>query len=734
MLAALRYVGGAHGIQVNSEGVIGGLPLEKGRLTPELFSRAAQRCGLSSRIVRRKLGKIHGATLPVVLLGHGKEAIVLTRRLDKERVEVVAPGDSPLARTVSLKDLEKHYTGYAILVKRNRAFERRSSLSGETSRGHWFWGTLWGFRSFYARVAIATVMINLLGLASSLFVMNVYDRVVPNQATETLFVLAIGVALAYSFEFLLKSLRTFFVDRAGHRIDLLLGGDLFERILGMSFGSRPESAGVLASQARSYESLREFFTSATIAALVDLPFIFFFAGIIYLLGGAPVALPVLIGIGFVLMIGLALQWPIGRAVNESYRAGNERQALFVESIQALETIKMTRSESELQARMEDSVKISSRSEARARGYSQLALNLTAFFQYLVTGGIVIGAYFQVLDEKMTMGAMIACVILAGRAMAPLALLASLLTRLQQSRRSLKTMEELMHLPLERSGEETRYLAPGRFEASIQARDLGFQYGEEGPEILSDLDLVIRPGERVAILGRVGSGKSTLLRLLVALNTPTQGGIVTSGVEIRQFDPAELRRHIGYVPQDPTLLYGTLRSNLKAGCPGVSDEALLKAIQRAGLSRFLRSLPGGVDEAVAEGGRSLSGGQRQSIAIARALVEEPELLVLDEPTSAMDPSTESALLKELGAYLNERPGRTLVIATHKRSVLKLVDRIVVIEKGRIVADGPRDAVLKKKSQSTPSTNRQPSKVELSAETEARLKSVAMPPSDGIGLPN
>ena len=734
LLAALQYVGRCHGYTVNPEGAISGLPLVEGSLTPELFVRAAERCGLDARIVRRRIGDIHGTTLPVVLIMQGNRSVVLESVSEGGRHRVVAFVKGQMVYEVGREELEGFYTGYAILLKPSPAFAGRSSFVREKARGHWFWGTLWRFRSFYARVAMATVMINLLGLASSMFVMNVYDRVVPNQATETLFVLAAGVGIAYAFEFLLKTLRSFFIDRAGHRVDLILGGDLYHHILGMSYSARPASAGTLASQARSYESLREFFTSATIAVMVDIPFVLVFVGIIFLLGGTWVAMPLLCGVLLTLLIGAVMQIPIGRAVAESYRSGNERQSLFVEGIQALETIKATRSESELQARMEESVRVSSKAENKSRGYSQAVLNLTSLIQSGLSAGIIIAAYFQVIEEKMTMGAMIACVILSGRAMAPLAMLASLISRIQQSRRSLKALGELMEMPMERDERGGRYIALDHFEPRIDTEGLRFRFEEEGPFVLDGLDLTIRPGERVAILGRIGTGKSTLLRLLLGLNEPTEGRLSISGIEIRQIDPGELRGHIGYVPQDPTLLYGTLKSNLKAGCPRVSDGELLRAIQRAGLEDFIRSLPRGIDQPVAEGGRSLSGGQRQSIAVARALIEEPDLLVLDEPTSAMDPTTESHLLKQIDAYLKEDERRTLVVATHKRSLLNIATRVIVIDKGRIVADGPRDAVLKKAAPQLRDAIADPLEAAAKRGTNIAVSVARNPTTLPVGLPN
>ena len=713
LLAALIFFGKLHSRAVNAAGAVQGLPLMDGILTPSLFPRAAARCGFESRLVRRSLKGIHPATLPVILILNGNEAVVLTSLPKKGNAEIIVLSSGSGVQMISRNDLESAYSGIAIFVKPTYEFEKRADFNAKTLKKNWFWGTLWRFRSFYARVCVSSVVINVLALASSVFVMNVYDRVVPNQAVDTLFVLAIGVVIAYTFELGLKTLRNFFVDRAGHRIDLILGSEIFSRILGMRYSDRPASSGALTSQARSYESLREFFTSATVAALADLPFVLVFVGVIFLLGGFLVAMPLIVGLALAIAVGLAMQIPINRAVSQSYQSSNQRQALFVEGIQALEQIKATRSESEMQARMEETLHVSSRAEVKSRGYSHLAMNLTSFLQSLVSTAIVVCAFFQVTEEKMTMGAMIACVMLSGRAMGPMALVASLLTRLQQSRRSLMGLNQIMEMPVERGDNGARYLSVESFRPDLRVENLRFAYSADSQPVLDGISLSIKAGERVAILGRVGSGKSSLLRMLMGLQAPVDGLISVSGLDIRQLDPADLRRHVGYVSQDLRLLYGSLRSNLKAGCPWVDDAALLKAIEMVGLAGFIRSLPRGIDQPVAEGGQSLSGGQRQSIAIARALIESPELLIFDEPTSAMDQQSEMYFLGKLDEYLKEDPLRTLIVATHKRSVLAVVNRVIVVENGKIVADGPKDEVVRQEQrQVTPSGPLNPSRTSVS----------------------
>ncbi len=690
LLCALKTLGKLHAVSLNADSAIAGLALQDGKLTPKLFVRAAERSGFKAAIVKRSWRQIHEAVLPVVLLGEGDEVLLLTKKGKKES-EVFFSQVGDASETVANSEIKKMYSGYAIMVKPEHKFEARSEIKMEKRSKNWFWGTLWGFRGFYARVALASVVINTLALASSLFVMNVYDRVVPNQAHETLFVLGAGALLAYVLEFCLKSLRTFMVDRAGHRADLIMGSKLFEQMMAMKFSARPDSGGTLASQARAYEGLREFFTSATLATLVDLPFVFLFAFVVFCLGG-PAAIPMVAGAFLVMMIAMCVQIPMGKAVKQSYQATNQRHAMVIESLNALETVKATRGESVLQKRMEDCINTCAKADGKSRWYSQAAINSTALINHLVSIAIVFVAFYQVLGGSMTMGAMIACVILSQRGMAPLNALASLLSRLQQSRRSLKGLNDIMKMPREEEDEEKK-ISITDFSPTIATTGLKFSYpSAETIDVLSDVNITIEKGEKVGLLGRNGSGKTTLMKLLLSLYEPTEGRIDVSGFDIRQVTPVDLRKNIAYMPQDNQLLYGTLRENITVGHPWTEDEDIWRALSIAGVAEFVRSHPEGLDMHISEGGCSLSGGQRQAVCLARALMGTPELLLFDEPTAAMDHATETQLIGNIKNYV-EQSESTLILSTHKSGLLKLVDRVIILEKGKVIADGPRDQVIK-----------------------------------------
>lgn len=667
------------------------MPLVEGKLTPDLFVRAAERAGFSARIVKRSLSGLHDGLLPAVLVLDGNQTAILVQRQHK-KAEVIYPETGEGAKWVEAKTLDADYAGYAIVIQPAFQFEERSlERTGPKRARSWFWGTLWKFRRFYGRVAIASVVLNVFALASSIFIMTVYDRVIPHQAFETLYVLAWGFGVVLVFEFILRLLRALFVDRASQRADVLLAGALYEHILGVKFSSRPGSAGAFASQVRSYETLREFFTSATLIALVDLPFVLLFVFVVYLLGGI-MALPLLIAVVLTLLMGLILQWPLAKAVRQGHMAANQRHALVVEAVTSLETIKAVRAESEMQRRLEDSVRGSSSADANSRWIASVATSIAAFMQQATTIALVVIGVFQIMEGNLTMGGLIATVILTGRGMAPLARVTGLFTRLQQSMVALKSLNEVIALPAERTEQGEVKAGVPDFKAAVSLRGVQFAYSEEAAPALDDVSLEIKPGERVAIMGRVGSGKSTVLKLALGLLEPNEGIVQVSGLDLRQVDPADLRRHVGYVSQHATLLYGTVGSNIIAGVPWASEEQLWDAAKIGGVENFIRSHPQGLQMPVGERGEQLSGGQRQAIAIARAFVADPELLLFDEPTSGMDVNSQREFIQQLLAWLEARKEATLIIATHRIELLQAVDRVVVLGDGKVHRDGPRDQVL------------------------------------------
>ncbi len=692
LLECLIVAGKLHGKALSRDSMTMGLPLVDNRLTPDLFIRAADRGGLTAKLVHRPLRKISDLILPVILILKEGNACVLTRH-DGTQAEVISPDMPDGAVGVSLKELKKSYTGYAIFLKPKFDYEERADLKVVPRASSWFWGTLWRFRKLYAKLIPASILINLFAIASPIFIMTTYDRVVPNQAMETLSVLAVGAAIVFGFEFLIRMLRGYFIDRAGKRADVLMASALYEQILGIEMSAKPASSGAFANQARSYESLREFFTSATLVALIDLPFVFLFVYLVFVIGGTAVALVPLAAAGIVLAVGLLLQFPLKYAVKSSYQTGMQRHALLVEMISGLETVKGASAEASFQRRIEECVRESAELEVKSRWYSSLATTVTSFIHHLVTVGVVVVSVYEIKAGNMTQGAMIACVILSGRGLAPLAKVASLLTRLQQSMTALHGLNQIMKMPREQTP-GLQHVSRPDFRAEIDFNEVSFAYPGQRVAALKEVSFQVKPGERVAVLGKIGSGKSTMLRMLMKFYQPSGGLLKVSGTDITQLNPAEIRRQSGYVPQDAMLFYGSIKDNILMGSPWSGDEPLKKAAGRTGVNHFVENHPMGYDRPVGERGGMLSGGQRQCVVLARALLNEPALLLFDEPTSGMDSGAEREFTRDVLAYLEEDSGRTLILATHKPSLLSLADRIIVLDNGRIVANGPKEEVLAK----------------------------------------
>lgn len=665
-----------------------GLPLVKNRLTPQLFVRAAQRCDLSARIIQRPLNKINQLVLPAVLLLQNNRACVFNKLLDNGKAELILPETNGGTTQVDIEELQKEYTGFAIFVSPAYSFEKRADEYNLFNTKSWFWGTLWHYRGIYWQVLIAALFINLFTLASPMFIMNVYDRVVPNFAVETLWVLAIGVAIVICFDLLLKTLRSFLIDIAGKKADTILASTLFQHMLNIEMKAKPTSAGAFANNFHEFETLRDFFTSASVTTLVDLPFIFIFVCIIWVIGSGWMALIPLLALPTIFCLAYFLEIPIRQAVEKSLFGATQKHALLVEAINGIEVIKTQAAESMLQRRWEQYVSATAQASLKSRFFSMLAINITGFTIQLVTVIMVVVGVYLIAENSLTTGGLIACMILEGRILSPLAQLAGLLTRYNQSRLALQGLNKIMELPVERS-QEKQFLHRQLFTDSIELHDVSFKYPEQENFALQNVNIKIKMGEKIGILGPMGSGKSTLEKLLLKLYTPAEGAIFIDGVDMTQLDPADIRRHIGYVAQDSSLFYGTVHSNITLSAPYANDQAILQAARIANVDQFVRQHPAGYAMPVGEYGSGLSGGQRQAIAIARAIVANPNILILDEPTSAIDDSSEQNIITNLSQISGNK---TLIIVTHKPALLQLVDRLIVLVDGKVLLDGKKNDVL------------------------------------------
>ena len=538
-------------------------------------------------------------------------------------------------------------------------------------------------------MAFASVVINLIGVISPLFVMNVYDRVIPNNAVDTLWVLAIGILIAYLFDFLLRNLRSYFVDVAGRNADVVLSSRLVQKVLTMRLDAKPESTGALVNNLREFESLREFFSSSTLLAFIDLPFLVVALLLLGYIGGPLVILP-LCAIPVLIITGIVLQEAGKRTAEQGYKQNMQKNALLVELVNGLETLKACMAESRMLHLWEQVVGVSAKAGSVAKKYNNLAITISTLVTQAVSVGMVIWGVYRIADGTMTMGGLIGSNILVGRAMAPLMQIASLLTRLQNSRMSLQALDLLMQLPSEGQN-DNEYVEFGKLDASFSFEDLAFAYPGAERLALTDISVFIKPGEKVGVVGRMGSGKSTLGKMLIGLYQPRDGAVKFGGVDIRQLAEADLRGRVGFLPQDVVLFYGTIRDNIALGDPTINDQMILRASTLAGVTEFIRSNPAGFGAQVGERGMSLSGGQRQAVALARALVRDPDILILDEPTSNMDNASEQRIKNRLKAVMGNK---TLVLITHRLSMLELVDRLIVMEGGRIIADGPKNEVLRR----------------------------------------
>jgi ATP-binding cassette, subfamily C, bacterial LapB len=687
LLRALETLTQLHGRPTSAQALAAGLPLPEGRMVPPLAPRALERAGLSARLVRKPINQIDALSLPCILFLKDRQCVVLTGR-EGDQLQVVVPETGRGVATVARAEIERRYDGHALFARPEIGYEQRDRPIALERKGHWFWSTLFRQWPTYTEVLIAAIMINAFALASPLFVMNVYDRVVPNNAIHTLWVLAIGAFTVFAFDFILKTLRGYFIDTAGRIADIRLASRIFEHVLGIKMAARPASAGAFAQHLREFESLRDFFTSATVTTLVDLPFVFFFIAIVWFLGG-PVALVPLLAVPVVIVIGLLMQIPLNRIVRRTFKEAAAKHGVLVEAISGLETIKSVGGESKLQAGWERFVGATAESANHSRFLSAITVNFAAFATQLVTIGVVVIGVYQISEGLMTVGALVACTIIAGRAMAPLGQVAGLLTRYHQAKMAYDTLNRVMAMPLER-GEDVRFLSRPMVEGGIELKNVTLTYPGQKLPALSEVSFRIEPGERVGLIGRIGSGKTTIEKLVLGLYEPEKGAVLIDGTDLRQLDPADLRRNIGCVPQDVFLLQGSVRENITIGATFADDAAVLRAAEISGVDDFVNRHPMGYDMPVGERGELLSGGQRQAIAIARALLLDPPIIVLDEPTSAMDNGAENRFRTRLTEELGRR---TLLLVTHRASLLALVDRLIVMDGGRVVADGPRDAILK-----------------------------------------
>ena len=620
------------------------------------------------------LKKMTEEFFPLIAFKSNGNAVVIKNMPTDGQVTLASSDRKRPEITISTEEFIKDFSGYVILAKELNKREK------EERSGHWFFGAFRKSKWLYFQVAIAAMVSNFLSLTTSLFTMTVYDRVIPNGAFESLLALSIGVVIALGFDFLIKSLRAGFIDKASKRADLEISRRLFDRILSFSPAEQRQQTGAMAGSIREFETLRDFFNSSTLVILIDLPFVFFFIYVISLIAG-PLAYIPLISVPLVFIVGLGIQPFLSRITRGTMESGMSKQAVLVETLNGLETITATGSGKLMKKRYEEALNNQSDSGNKARALSMFIVNFAASVQQYAQVALIFYGVYLIVDGTITQGALIGAVILGGRTMAPLSQLANALSRVNAALTSFRHLSKLIGTSFNSASNLSPISRP-KLEGEIEFKNVSYKFEGESQSIINDLSFKIPAGQKVALVGKMGSGKSTLSRLVAGVYAPNQGSILIDGVDVRQIDPADIRKNIGMMLQDSWLFSGTVRENIQMGFNEYDDQHVLEVCKIAGVDDFIGSNPKGYDLEIRERGVGLSGGQKQAINLARSLLHDPKVLLLDEPTSSMDQGSEQKVVSSLKEVCADK---TMLIVTHRNPILVMVDRVIVLENGRIVAD-------------------------------------------------
>ena len=695
LLQALAWLTRHHGNARSPESLRAGAPVD-GALAPDQALRVMREAGYNAGLLRKGIDEINAMLLPAVMILKGGDACVLVKPLDAGRYEVVFPGPEAAAVVATTAELEPEYTGFVMVVTPQQQSQAHTRNPHEAQllqpdEAHWLWSTLKRFIPYYRSAMMAALLSNVLMLVSGLVTSVIYDKVIPHQAMVTLWTLAVGSGLALAFDLFSRQLRAHLIDLAGRKADLIIGAKLFRQTLGVRMEHRPASAGSYAHYLAQIEVVRDFFTSATMSVVTDLPFVLIFVAMTFVVGG-PLGFVLVLAIPMIIALSLAIQGRLRRAMRENMSEMADLHGTLVEAVEGLEDLKTSGAEGRFLRRYEHSTALAAESGLRARTMSSWSTNIAMTLQQFINLVMLVWGVYLIQEGSITAGSLLGAVMFAGRATMPLSSVVGLATRYQGARAAMMSLNKIMNAPTEREANRN-YVPLAQVTGRMALNDVGFSYplvGVQGqaPKVLKNITLRISEGERIAMLGRIGSGKSTILRLLAGLYQPSEGMVELEGIDLRQIDPAEFRGKVGFVSQEPRLFHGTLRDNVVMGRP-IDAQRLVDVSKLTGLDRVIAGHPMGWDLPVGEMGALLSGGQRQLVALARALVVKPQILLMDEPTSSMDAQSEMAFLRQL----RDAAGTcTLVVVTHRPAVLELVNRVVVVDAGRLVMDGPRDQVL------------------------------------------
>jgi len=655
-----------------------------------LFSRVASRAGLKSTLVKRSIEDMLGLHLPVILLLSNDNVCILEEfNQDKSQAKIIYAEGDGLEQWLSVEELEKEYLGFAFMLKKEFEYDKKNSRTLQLKQKHWFWSTIKLSTPIYRDVLWASLLINLFVLATPLFTMNVYDRVIPNNAQETLMVFTIGIVFVYVLDFFLKLTRGYLLELAGKKSDIIMSSIIFEKVLDLKMSEHPPSVGSFASNLKDFESVRSFFTTATMTAVIDLPFAVIFLAVIYYIGGHLVFVPMLTMV-LILLYALIIRKPLQESIESSHEASAKKNSILIETLQNIETIKAMRMNSKQQWSWEESTGEIAEKNLKSRMLSSSIPSVTNLFIQLNTVFVVVFGVYLIQEFELTMGGLIAVVILTSRTVAPMGQAAGLISNYADAKTSYNVLNDIISKEAERpAGKE--FVERPKFKGKIEFKDVCFNYPNTEIPALTDVNFVINPGEKVAMIGRIGSGKSTIAKLILKLYEPTSGKILIDDIDISQIDPADLRRFIAYVPQDINLFRGTIKDNIISSEQHPAVEDIIKAAQVSGVEEFVKTHPLGFDMPIGERGAGLSGGQRQSVGVARSLMQESAIMIMDEPSNAMDQTTESILLENLS---KELANQTTLIITQKLSLLSMADRVIVMHHSKVLLDGPKDEVTKR----------------------------------------
>lgn len=689
----------------SADALVADLPVEPGRLTPKLFSleanssksafsRAAKRAGFSSKLVNYSLRDISPLLLPVILILKGtqndneKACIVTEISPDKQYSKIILPDIEDGENWIKTSDLEEEYINFAFLLKPVQHFKDAHKRILKHEKNHWFWGTLTYSKKIYMDVIVASFLINLFVMATPIFTLNIYDRVVPNNAIDTMWVFAIGIIVLYLFDMILKFLRSYFLENAAKKSDIIMSSIIFEQVMNLKMSSKPASVGSFANNLKDFDSIRGFLTASSIATMIDLPFSIIFLFIIYIIGGWMVAIPI-ISACIIIIYSLIVRNPMKKSIESTYEASALKNAVLIESLSALETIKALGISGQSQWKWEEATGSVAQKGIKSKTLSNSISTFVNFIVQLNTVGMIIGGVYTIGEKELSMGGLIAVVMLGSRMLAPLAQVAALISNFEQTKTAYTAINSIMELPVERE-DAKKFVQRPSFEGKIEFQNVSFTYPNTEKKVLDDVSFTIYPGEAVGIIGTNGSGKTSLEKLILGLYDPDEGSILIDGIDIKQIDPADLRHGISYVPQDTILFKGTLKENIIVRAPDASDEDILMVSEISGTKRFVDIHPMGFDMPVGERGENLSGGQKQSISIARAFIHFSPIILLDEPTNSMDSTSENSFINAMKSH---KENRTTLIISHKNSLLKLTNRLILLEQGKVLLDGTHEDVIK-----------------------------------------